>query len=208
MTALGQAAKSVKLRQRSAAASAEVQPRSPRLFIRETKTATAGRSAAPVEERRGMFGGQPQKPSLLQRAQEALAAHNADKAESILVPHLAKHPRDTAAYMLLGEAAVARRNWREAMEIFEQVVVINPRTKGAYAALGRAAYEAGKFTRAIEALQRAHDAQPQDRKVLKQLLRIARRMDNVPMQHSLQEELRALKATGKQSELSQQVPTH
>ena len=94
------------------------------------------------------------------------------------------------------------------MEIFEQVVAINPRVRGGFAALGRAAYGAGKFTRAIEALQRAHDAQPQDREVLKQLLRIARRMDNVPMQKSLREELRALKTAGKQAEQHPKVPAH
>jgi tetratricopeptide (TPR) repeat protein len=180
----------------------------PRLSIREVgpdeKKETLVQSAKAQKGR--MFSKRKrQKPALL-RARQALNDADHEKAENILVPYLAKHPKETDAYMMLGEVAMLRRNWDEAMEIFEQVIHVNPRVRGSFAALGRAAYEAGKFTRAIEALQRAHDADPRDAEVLRRLLKIAQRMDNVPMQKSLSEELLAIKAAEQQSEQHPKVP--
>jgi tetratricopeptide (TPR) repeat protein len=130
--------------------------------------------------------------SILEQAKKALEQDQAKKVENILVPYIVKHPKDTAAYMMLGKAAICRKDWTEAAEIFEQVTRIRPETKGCYAALGEAAYEAGNLTKAIEALQRAHDQNPQDIAVIKRLIKIATRLDNQPMQRSLTEELKTL----------------
>lgn len=134
----------------------------------------------------------------LKRARQALETAQFKRAEKILVPYIVKHPKNTRAYMMLAETAVARGNWSEALEIYEQVASLAPRLEGIYAALGKAAFQAGKFTRAIEALQRAHNDNSQDTSVIKLLLKIARRMDNTPLQRSLRGELRTLKKVQKQ----------
>lgn len=132
------------------------------------------------------------KKSPLQAAAEALEQLQTKRAEDLLVPYIVKHPKDTAAYMMLGKAAISRHAWTEATEIFEQVIKLKPETEGCYAALGQAALEAGNLTKAIETLQRAHDQNPQNVFVIKCLLQIARRMDNRPMQQSLNLELQQL----------------
>jgi TolA-binding protein len=139
------------------------------------------------------------KKSPLQQAAEALENKQTKHAEDLLVPYIIKHPRDTEAYMMLGQAAVRRRAWNEATEIFEQVIKIKPDTEGCYAALGQAALEAGNLTKAIETLQRAHDQNPQNVFVIKCLLQIARRMDNRPMQQSLNLELQQLEEASNQT---------
>lgn len=154
---------------------------------------------AQLKPRAGRFGGtllRRAHPGLgtspMDRADAALAEKQFQQVEDIIVPYIVKHPKDTAAYMLLGRAALGRKSWTDAMEIFEQVISWNEKHEGAYAALGTAAYRAGKFTRALQALQRAHDANPQDKAVLKKLLSIAQKMDNQGLLHSISEELKAL----------------
>src|SRR3989338_1056274 len=132
------------------------------------------------------------KKSPLQEAAEALEQLQTKRAEDLLVPYIVKHPKDTDAYMMLGRAAISRHAWSEATEIFEQVIKLKPETEGCYAALGQAALEAGNLTKAIETLQRAHDQNPQNVFVITCLLQIARRMDNRPMQQSLNLELQQL----------------
>lgn len=141
---------------------------------------------------------QQEGSGVLEQAKEALKAAEVNRAEDILVPHIVKHPKDTSAYMLLGKAAMKREDWSEAMEIFEQVKSIDPDMKGCYAALGECAYQTGNLTKAIEALQKAHDRNPQDIKVIKYLIKIAARMDNRPMQSSLHEELKTLEHEGQE----------
>lgn len=133
-------------------------------------------------------------------AQAALAAGHYQNVEDVMVTYIVKHPKDTEAYMLLGQAAMGRKAWAEAMEIFEQVISWNQAEPGAYAGLGTAAYQAGKFTRALQALQRAHDADPRDRTVLECLLAIAQKLDNHGLLHSLEQELKELPAAPVQPE--------
>ena len=132
------------------------------------------------------------KKSPLQEAAEALEHLQTKRAEDLLVPYIVKHPKDTDAYMMLGRAAINRHAWNEATEIFEQVIKLKPETEGCYAALGQAALEAGNLTKAIQTLQRAHDQNPQNVFVIKCLLQIASRMDNRPLQQSLNLELQQL----------------
>jgi len=168
-------------------------------IIEDTPAGSEAQPAAQSPERSRLFTKQKESPPLRQ-AREAIDAADHDQAEKILVPYLAEHPKETRAYMMLGEAALAKHDWEEAMEVFEQVVDLSPEAKGGYAALGHAAFEAGKFTRAIEALQHAHNDNPSDVAVIRQLLKIAHRMDNVPMQRSLTEELSKIKKSQKQSQ--------
>lgn len=133
-----------------------------------------------------------QKESAIIQARAALDHAAYDQAEDILVPYIVTHTRDTAAYMLLGEAAAGRHDWSEAMEIFEQVVNWNPRQTGVWAGLGTAAYRAGNYTRALQALQRAHESDPTNETILTDLLSIARKMDNPALQHSITEKIQAL----------------
>lgn len=133
------------------------------------------------------------EPPELQSAAAELAAQHFQAAEDVLVPYIVKHPKDTAAYVLLGQAAMGREAWEEAMEIFEQVIKWNRRQAGAYAGLGLSAYRAGRFTRALQALQRAQDADPANREVLNALLSIAEKMDNPALQHSIREKIVQLK---------------
>jgi tetratricopeptide (TPR) repeat protein len=136
-------------------------------------------------------------PSQLQTAHQALEDTDYKKAESILVPYLVKHTRDTAAYMMLGRAALGQENWTEAMEIFNQVLALNNKEKDVYALLGYAAYRCGKRTRALEALQRAQEIDPTNEEVLKHLLLIAHQMDNAALEHSIEEKLHNLHAQAK-----------
>jgi len=189
-------------------------PTKPKLTAVETKPSDTTQQEESKTKRDDVISSQNKKKffakkkvaSPLKQARQALDTDNHEKAEDVLVPYLAKHPKETRAYMMLGEIAMARHDWEEAMEVFEQVVSLDPRAKGGYAGLGRAALEAGKFTRAIEALQRAHDADPSNTTIIRQLLKIARRMDNAPMQHSLLEELLAIRRTQRQSQSRQSTP--
>ncbi len=134
------------------------------------------------------------QPDALQSAEEELLQQHYQVAEDMLVPYIVKHPKDTAAYMLLGKAAMGREAWSEAMEIFEQVIKWNRKQVGAYTGLGLAAYHAGKFTRALQALQRAQDSDPISREVLDCLMSIAEKMDNPALQHSIREKIEQLEA--------------
>lgn len=188
---------------RARAAPTAPSPRAaPRLTIIQQTPPAASGEAAPAHHSLGQaLNGEPRprlKTPALPRARQALEAGHFKRAEKILVPFLIKHPKNARAYMMLAEAAVARGTWSEALEIYEQVVALEPRREGAYAALGKAAFQAGKFTRAIEALQLAHNANPQDTSVIKLLLKIARRMDNAPLQRSLRGELQTIKKAQKQ----------
>lgn len=127
----------------------------------------------------------------VQQARQAFADKSYAHAENILVNHIVSHTKDTNAYMLLGEIACAKENYSEAIEIFEQIIAWNPETKGGYAKLGLAAFQAGRYGRALQALQRAHDAEPDNQEVLRELLAIAKRMDNPALQHSIEEKLAA-----------------
>jgi len=134
--------------------------------------------------------------SALEQAEQAIAKAQYDAAETILVPYIFKHAKDTLAYMLLGRVAVARANWNEAAEIFEEVIKYNPGEAGAWAALGEAAYKCGHFTRALQALQRAHEADGENKKVLEYLLAIAQKMDNRGLQQSIKEKIAVFTQSG------------
>lgn len=157
-------------------------------------------AASPVTQKglRKIFNKEAEKTPL-DKAQQELDAANYQHVENILVPYLMKNPRHANAYILLGKAALGRHAWDEATEIFEQAVAINPAGKGFYASLGFAAYRTGKLTKALEALQKAHDADPNNVVIIKRLLTIAQRMDNLPMQRSLQEKLAGLQANQEES---------
>ena len=132
--------------------------------------------------------------SALAQARNAIQEAEYDKAEDILIPYIVQHSRDAKAYMLLGRAALGRSAYDEAIEIFQQVLKINPDQKGVHAGIGRAALSKGKMTLALQSLQRAHDQDPANKEVLKDLLTIAKRMDNRVLQASVKEQLAELKA--------------
>ena len=131
-------------------------------------------------------------PTALQQAAAAIAEAHYDRAEDILLPYIVKHTQDAKAYMLLGQSALRQQSWTEAVEIFQQVLKINEREVGAYAQLGSAALHAGRFTLALQSLQRAHDEEPGNLEVLKQLMTIAQRMDNNVLKRSVREKITAL----------------
>lgn len=153
----------------------------------QTKTKEQNKTA-PLSK----FFKKEQKKDVLEQAKNALADAQIQKVEDILVPYIIKHPKNTSAYMMLGKAAISRKDWTEATEIFEQVTRIKPETKGCYAALGQAAYKSGNLTKAIEALQHAHNQSPKNTQVIKRLIKIANHLDNQPMKKSLTEELKLL----------------
>lgn len=137
--------------------------------------------------------------SALAQARNAIKESQYDKAEDILIPYIVQHSRDAKAYMLLGRAALGRAAYDEAVEIFQQVLKINPDQKGAHAGMGRAALSQGKMTLALQSLQRALNEDPTNLEVLKDLLTIAKRMDNRVLQASVQEQLADLKAKPKKT---------
>lgn len=123
--------------------------------------------------------------SPVQTAQAALLSGNVTGAEDILIPYIAKHPHNTTAYVLLADVALARAAWDEAVEILEQVIQLDAATPSAYAKLGEAALKGGHMTRALEALQRAHDAEPTNVNILKNLFTIAQRRDDRVLQKTV-----------------------
>ena len=129
------------------------------------------------------------KPTIIQSAQDAVAEGQFDKAEEILIPHLMKHPKDTKAYMVLGTIAIENQNWDEAIQIFEQIIKINPEEPDAQAGLGYSAMQNGRYSISLRALQRAHESDPQNIKILEQLLNIAKRLDNKIVQKSVLSQL-------------------
>jgi len=142
---------------------------------------------------RKLFNKESNQPATaIEQAKEALGQDENALVEEILIPYIVKHPHDAQAYMLLGKAACHQQAWEDAVQAFEQVVNLNPKTKNCLAELGRATYQAGHLTKAIEMLQRAHNQNPQDTNVIRDLITIAQRMDNQPMRQSLQEELKEL----------------
>lgn len=130
--------------------------------------------------------------SPVQEAQAALEKGDLTQAEDVLIPYIAKHPRNTMAYLILADVALARGAWDEAVEILEQVIRLDAATPGAYAKLGNAALSAGHMTRALEALQRAHDAEPNNVSVLKNLLKIAQRRDDRVLQKTVLQKMMVL----------------
>lgn len=140
------------------------------------------------------------KPIAIQQAGEALERGHHARVEEILVPYLVKNPKDTDAYMVLGQAALAAEQWDEAVEIFEQVLKVNARTVGAHACLGRAALRAGHLSQALQQLQRAHEENPSSEEILRQLLTLAERFDNPALQHSIQEKLSVLHVNQQETE--------
>lgn len=139
--------------------------------------------------RRRLMNNAKKKASPIEEASQALAAEQYQAAEDILISYIVHHTKDVGAYMLLGKAAAGRGEWNEAVEIFEQVIAWNPKLNGAYEALGNAACRAGRYTRALQALQRAHEADPANISVVEQLMSIAQKMDNVPLQNALKKKL-------------------
>lgn len=137
--------------------------------------------------------------SAMVRAAAALAAGRLSEVEDILVPYLAEHSDDKHAYMILGRAAVMQNNWDEAIEIFQQVIKIDDGTKGAQAYLGHAALQSGHLTLALQSLQRAHEQEPDNIDVLKNLLKIAQRQDNKVLKKVVVGQLKELKKTDKVS---------
>jgi tetratricopeptide (TPR) repeat protein len=127
--------------------------------------------------------------SPVQAAQAFLEQGQLNQAEDVLVPYIAKHPKNTVAYLLLADISARRGAWDEAVEILEQVIRIDAATPNAYAKLGEAALASGHMTRALEALQRAHDADSQDVSVLKNLWKIAQRRDDKVLQKTVLQKL-------------------
>jgi len=152
-----------------------------------------------VEEKPKRRRGLMKKVSPVDAATAAIAKQEYQKAEDVLVAHIVKNPKDTAAYMLLGEAAVGRDDWAGAIEIYSQVANWEPDRPGVQAQLGSAAYQAGKFTQALQALQRAHEIDPTNREILADLLSIAQKMDSPALTSSFTEKIAALTADEKQA---------
>lgn len=172
-----------------------------RITLRRTRTPidekpSKASKATVISRLRGSAASKPTGKTILDQASEAIASAKYNRAEDILLPYIIKHARDAQAYMLLGQTALGQRDWSEAIEIFQQVLKINPVEPGAHAALGYAALKAGRFTLALQTLQRAHEQDPQDLEVLKQLLRIAQRMDNSVLKRSVSEKITALHSSG------------
>lgn len=174
---------------------AEVKPKAP-----------APQKSKPIPARPGPVAGKTiarmlrkhaPRPSVLDEAANAIAAGSYDTAENVLVPHLSRHPKDEAAYVLLGEVALKRRDWGEAKEIFQQAAELNPKDDVAWGGLGKACLKDGQLTRALESLQRAHNLNPENAIVLKNLLFLAERMDNKVLQRSVLEDLVVLKPDDK-----------
>jgi tetratricopeptide (TPR) repeat protein len=140
----------------------------------------------------------PKKLHPLQRAKQALKEAKYDEVEDILLPYIVQHSADTKAYMLLGNAAVAREQWGEAVEIFKQVTKLDNTIIEAYAELGKAAQKDGQLTTAIESLQKAHNENPGDIEVLEALLKIAKHMDNRVLRSSVEEKLQHLENVDKE----------
>lgn len=165
----------------------------PRISLRRIETsskdALTPRVETTAERLQAFVRKQRATTSPVQEAQAALGAGKYERAEDILIPYLAKHPKNASAYMVLGEVALKRNSWDEAIEIFEQVIRLDKATPRAYAKLGEACLGGGRVTRALEALQRAHDADSQDIVVLKQLLNIGQHMDNRVLQKSVLQKL-------------------
>ena len=133
----------------------------------------------------------PQRTAL-EQATDALGKSEYQKAEDILVEHIVKHTKDTKAYLLLGQVALAREAWDEAIEIYEQVLAWDEAADGAWVGLGSATFAAGRYTKALPALQRAAEADPMNSEVLDKLMTIARNMDNPALQDAIKEKQAAL----------------
>lgn len=168
-------------------------PKTPTVSLRRVESAPSEITASRLETTTARLQALVRKSrattSPVQAAQQAIATGKLEQAEDILVPYIVKHPKNTIAYLLLSEIARVRHNWNEALEILEQVIRLDAATPGAFAKLGEAALHSGHMTRALEALQRAHDAEPQDVSVMKNLLTIADRMDNRVLQKSIIQKL-------------------
>lgn len=150
-----------------------------------TETSAASRMETTAQRLQALVRTKRATTSPVQEAQAFLAKGQLNEAEDVIVPYIAKHPKNTAAYMLLADVALGRNAWDEAVEILEQVIRVDTGTPGAYARLGHAALAAGHLTRALEALQRAHDADSQDVVVLKNLWKIAQRRDDRVLQKTV-----------------------
>ncbi len=130
----------------------------------------------------------------LEEARAALGAKQYQRAEDILLPYIVQHSKDANAYMLLCQVALAQSSWDEAYEICEQIERMNADQPGLKAAKGKAAFHTGKMTVALQTLQRAHDDDPENKDILRDLITIAQRMDNPALRESAQEQLSQIEA--------------
>lgn len=181
-------------RRRAAPAPTPLPAPAPRVQLRRVEEKPTPPAAAPrvettAQRLQALVRKQRATTSPVAEAQAALSAGNLSQAEDILVSYIVKHPKNTVAYLLLGEIAAKREAWSEAVEILEQVIRLDAAAPGAYAKLGEVALQAGRVTRALEALQRAHDLEPENIAVLKNLLKIAQRLDNRVLQKSVLQKL-------------------
>ncbi|MEK7557353.1 MAG: tetratricopeptide repeat protein, partial [Patescibacteria group bacterium] len=111
----------------------------PRLTLRrieDPRETAAPRIETTAEKLQAFVRKQRATTSPVEEAQAAKTGGNFDRAEDILLPYIAKHPKNPMAYMVLGEIAVSRGNWDEAVESFEQVIRLDQAAPGAFAKLG------------------------------------------------------------------------
>ena len=129
---------------------------------------------------------------ILLEAQMALDVRDYPLVEALVVPYLLKHTDDTAAYMLLGRAALEQEKWPDALAIFGEVIEHNPSEPWVWALLGYAALNAGKYAIALSALQRARNENPQNEAILEALLTIAQRIDSPSLRTSVEKDIQEL----------------
>lgn len=128
----------------------------------------------------------------LDKAETALNEKRYDRVQSLIIPYLVHHSRDTRAYMLLGRSALEQESWDDAMVFFSEVIHYDPNHKWGWAMLGFTAMKAGKYTIALSSLQRARDQHSDNVAILESLLLISQRIDSDALRKSVEKDLRRI----------------
>lgn len=115
------------------------------------------------------------------------------RAESTLVEHLSRNPRDLEAYRLLGLLYIQRGDFSQAKEVFEEALRRDPGKHSLYGPLGRTYVGLSQYSKALQMYQRAHNVDERNLEYLEQLLRIALRMDRRPLVRMTAEKILLLK---------------
>ncbi len=95
-------------------------------------------------------------------AQELLVqGKDLDKSVQLFKKAVAQYPKYSQAYLLMGVAYSAQKNWGEAEKALQKAVELNPSNAAAYLALGSVENEKKNFTEAEKPLLKAVELSPQ-----------------------------------------------
>jgi tetratricopeptide (TPR) repeat protein len=115
-------------------------------------------------------------------AQALLGSHQLDEAEKVGKNARGLQPQSAAAFEVLGQIALRRRDWLEADQLFHEALALDPLSFVAMHNLGAALKGQGRKKEAIEAFEAAAKLNPKIQLTQKSLFATTRQFQNISWQ--------------------------